>query len=413
MQRALVWMFRHMPIGMVYSIMHFWLIWYVIVRPTERNGAYDFHRRRGRNRWQAAFDVYRSFYHFGKVILDRFAVYSGHRFDITVENKEFYYDKVQSKSGFVMLFSHFGNSEMAAYTMNTPDKKMNILAFGGESPVVMANRAKVLSENNIGMIIMNPGEMEHIFAIHEAISRGEVLAVAGDRNMGEKAIVCDFMNGKAPFPAGVFQLCVAIKCPILLTFVVKEKGNNYRIYTEELHVNTALSRNENAKDLAQQFATRLEQMALKYPYEWFNFYKFWRDEEPVTNWIPQRPPFVFIDAIEDVNEAHAVTRLLIKNDCPLVENGVMPLSGLMENAAQTCAVRAGWVQKHQGAEVKKGYIGAVKGMAVNRFPRVGEMLRTEANLIQEVMNISLIECTIRVKDEVIATTTLKLATIDE
>lgn len=277
MQRALVWMFRHMPIGLVYSFMHFWLLWYVIVRPVERNGAYAFHRRRGRNKWQAAFDVYRSFYHFGKVILDRFAVYSGHQFDVTVENKELYYDKVKGQTGFVMLFSHFGNSEMAAYTMNTPNKKMNVLAFGGESPVVMANRAKVLSENNIGMIVMNSGEMDHIFAINEAISRGEVLAVAGDRNMGQKTIECDFMKGKAPLPAGVFQLCVAIKCPILLTFVVKEKGNNYHIYTEELQVKPSLSRADKAKDLAQQFATRLEQMALKYPYEWFNFYQFWSE----------------------------------------------------------------------------------------------------------------------------------------
>lgn len=136
-------------------------------------------------------------------------------------------------------------------------------------------------------------------------------------------------------------------------------------------------------------------------------------KEDVINWIPQREPFVFIDAIEDVNETHAVTRLSISADCPLVQNGVLPLAGLMENAAQTCAARAGWVQKRQGDAVKKGYIGAVKEMAVSRFPQVGETLRTEANLIQEVMNISLIECTIRIEDEVIATTTLKLATIEE
>ena len=176
-----------------------------------------------------------------------------------------------------MLFSHFGNSEMAAYVMNTQQKKMHVLAFGGESPVVMENRAKVLKENNIGMIIMNSDDMSHIFAINEAISRGEVLAIAGDRNMGDKTIDCRFMNGTAPLPAGVFQLCVAIKCPILLTFVIKEQGNNYHIYTEELEVNQTLSRSNKAKDLAQQFATRLEQMALKYPYEWFNFYQFWND----------------------------------------------------------------------------------------------------------------------------------------
>lgn len=136
-------------------------------------------------------------------------------------------------------------------------------------------------------------------------------------------------------------------------------------------------------------------------------------KEDVINWIPQREPFVFIDTIDDVNESHAITRFHITDSCPLVADGILPLGGLMENAAQTCAVRAGWVQKHQGAEVKKGYIGAVKDMTVNRFPRVGETLHTKANLIQEVMNISLIECTTRIGDEVIAITTLKLATIDE
>ncbi len=136
-------------------------------------------------------------------------------------------------------------------------------------------------------------------------------------------------------------------------------------------------------------------------------------KEDVINWIPQREPFVFIDAVEDVNETHAVTRLSISADCPLVQKGVLPLAGLMEHAAQTCAVRGGWVQKQQGDAVKKGYIGAVKEMAVSRFPQVGETLRTEANLIQEVMNVSLVECTTRVGDEVIATTTLKLATIEE
>ena len=279
MQRALVGLIRCFGVQAVYQIMHLWLIWYIIVRPSVTRGAYIFHRRRGRNRLQAAFDVYRSFYHFGKVILDRFAVYSGHHFDIVVDNKERYYDKMNSPEGFVLLFSHLGNSEMAAYSMATPDKRMNILAFGGETPVVMAERAKVLAKNNIGMIVVNPGEMNHVFEIHEALGRGEVLAVAGDRRMGDKTVDCTFMNAKAPLPAGVFQLCATMRCPIVLTFVLKEPKNKYHIFTEELHINNAIPRAQQAADLAQQFATRLEQMALAHPYEWFNFFDFWNGPE--------------------------------------------------------------------------------------------------------------------------------------
>lgn len=134
---------------------------------------------------------------------------------------------------------------------------------------------------------------------------------------------------------------------------------------------------------------------------------------PIYQWIPQRAPFLLINAVEEVDDSHTVTTFPVRSDCPLVDNGILPLSGLMENAAQTCAVRAGWTQKQHGETIKKGYIGAVKKMEVTRFPKVGETLCTEATLLEEVANISLIECTTRINQEVIATTTLKLATVDE
>lgn len=127
----------------------------------------------------------------------------------------------------------------------------------------------------------------------------------------------------------------------------------------------------------------------------------------IDTYIPQRPPFVFIDTVLTVDVEQAVTGFTIPADCPLVTDSVLPLSGLMENAAQTCAVRAG-----QGAGNKIGYIGAVKQMEVTRFPHVGETLTTRATLIQEVLNISLVECETRIHNELIATATLKLAIIE-
>lgn len=123
----------------------------------------------------------------------------------------------------------------------------------------------------------------------------------------------------------------------------------------------------------------------------------------IAHYIPQRPPFVFIDTIAAVTDTTACTRFTIPADCPLVTDGLLPLSGLMENAAQTCAVRAGNTI---------GYIGAVKQMEVTRFPHVGETLRTEAHVVQEVMNICLMEVVTHIGEEQIATTILKIATIE-
>ena len=130
-------------------------------------------------------------------------------------------------------------------------------------------------------------------------------------------------------------------------------------------------------------------------------------ERNIETYIPHRPPFVLIDTIEEVSVELARTRFTIGADCPLATEGILPLAGLVENAAQTCAVRAGFM-----AENKIGYIGAIKQMQAYRLPQVGETLTTEARLIQEVLNISLIECATHVNDELIATTTLKLAVMD-
>jgi 3-hydroxymyristoyl/3-hydroxydecanoyl-(acyl carrier protein) dehydratase len=127
------------------------------------------------------------------------------------------------------------------------------------------------------------------------------------------------------------------------------------------------------------------------------------EQRDIFSFIPQRPPFVFIDAIDERSEKDACTRYTIPETCPLLSDGILTLSGLMENAAQTCSVIAG---------NKIAYLGAVKQMEVMRFPHAGETLCTEALVKQQMLNISLIECTTRVQHEIIATTTLKIAIMD-
>lgn len=128
-----------------------------------------------------------------------------------------------------------------------------------------------------------------------------------------------------------------------------------------------------------------------------------KGERNIADFIPQRPPFVFIDTVDEVNEQLARTRFTIPAACPLVEDDILPLAGLMENSAQTCATRAG---------NKIGYIGAIKQMEVTSFPHVGQTLTTEAKVVQEVLNISLMEVKTYLEGQLIATTVLKIATIE-
>ena len=127
--------------------------------------------------------------------------------------------------------------------------------------------------------------------------------------------------------------------------------------------------------------------------------------------IPQRPPFVFVDDVVTVNGLSAILSYRVSPSCPLLSNGYLSIAGVLEHVAQSCAARIGYLQSQTNQPIRIGYIGGVKSIEVLRNPKVGELLTSEVNLIEEVFDISLLSCTTRVEDEVIAQTTIKLALV--
>lgn len=128
--------------------------------------------------------------------------------------------------------------------------------------------------------------------------------------------------------------------------------------------------------------------------------------------IPQRPPFVMVDALEDFSHERTVTSFTVRPDCIFVENGHMNATGLVENVAQTCAVRMGCVNRINKESIKLGFIGAVRDMCFIKLPKVGEILTTSVVVREEIFNMTLVDSEVRVGDEVIATAGMKIALSD-
>jgi hypothetical protein len=63
----------------------------------------------------------------------------------------------------------------------------------------------------------------------------------------------------------------------------------------------------------------------------------------VNELLPQQPPFVMVDGLLHFDKVKTITRLLVKSDNIFVENGEFSASGVIENIAQTCAVRMGYI----------------------------------------------------------------------
>ena len=128
----------------------------------------------------------------------------------------------------------------------------------------------------------------------------------------------------------------------------------------------------------------------------------------ILPYIPQRPPMVMIDRLFYADDTQSKTGLLIESENLFVENGVFTEPGLIENMAQTAAVRAGYFFLNRQKAVPVGFIGAIKHLKIDRLPPVGAVIYTEAILVQQVMDINVVEGKVWLGEELLASCELKI-----
>lgn len=128
--------------------------------------------------------------------------------------------------------------------------------------------------------------------------------------------------------------------------------------------------------------------------------------------IPQRPPFVMIDKLLSCDMIVTVTELEVREDNIFVVEGHLTAEGMMENIAQTCAARMGYINLCRSEKVKIGVIGAVNSFDIFQTPKIGERIVTTIEVIEELFQITLVKAFVRCGDETIAQANMKIALMD-
>ena len=126
--------------------------------------------------------------------------------------------------------------------------------------------------------------------------------------------------------------------------------------------------------------------------------------------LPQQEPFVMIEKLVQFDEQITVTETTIKQNNIFVDNGRMSASGLVENIAQTCAARIGYVNKYILKKgIQLGFIGAIRNMEINALPAVGDVIVTRVEVMEEVFGMTLANATVTCNGKTLATTEMKIA----
>ncbi len=134
---------------------------------------------------------------------------------------------------------------------------------------------------------------------------------------------------------------------------------------------------------------------------------------PLKELIPQRPPFVMIDKMMSFNMTVTETQLEVRADNVFCKEGRLTAEGLMENIAQTCAARMGYINLINNEVVKIGVIGSVNNYEVFRLPKVGEVIITTIEMMEEMFQVTMVKATVKCGEETLAQANMKIAIIDQ
>ena len=100
------------------------------------------------------------------------------------------------------------------------------------------------------------------------------------------------------------------------------------------------------------------------------------DIEQVTQFIPHRDPFIMVDNLLEYSPEKVVSSFEIRPDNILVTDGYFQETGIIENIAQTVALRSGYEAIQNNLAPKVGFIAAIKDFHLHNLVPVGQELIT-------------------------------------
>ncbi len=278
MHRTLVGILRRVDVRVMYVFVTVCVVPFcVLFDPNSRIIYRYFRLRRGLSRTQSWRKVFSNYRLFSQVVLDRFAMYAGKRFDVRVEGYEHFRGLELGTHGFVQLSSHIGNYEIAGYTLVSEHKRVNALVFAGEKETVMAGRERIFEATRNRVIPIMP-DMSHVYAINSALENGEIVSIPGDRLLGsEKAVTVDFLGAPARFPAGPAAVAAMHGVEVITVNVMKTAARQYTIFVRPVEYDRTAARKIQIRQIVEGYVANLTADLSAYPEQWYNYFEFWED----------------------------------------------------------------------------------------------------------------------------------------
>lgn len=234
----------------------------------------------------SSWQVMRHIHCFAATIMDRiFLLAHGEKhFEIETVGLEMLDERLARGRGVLLFGSHQGSFEaLRAIGARRPQMPLRVLLDKQKTPAMTELLEALAPEVGACVIDASQDGTSITLAIAEACQQGALVALLADRGRSHEALRhAPFLGQPAPFPVGPWLLAHTLKVPVVLCFGLYLGGRRYRLVFEPLADQVDIPRHARGPALdalIARYAQRVEHYVHVAPYNWFNFYDFWQQDQ--------------------------------------------------------------------------------------------------------------------------------------
>jgi predicted LPLAT superfamily acyltransferase len=239
-----------------------------------------------RRRWYYLYCTWRQFHSYAATFAERIEFDRKKGITISPQGREGLMEAARRGSGGIILMSHLGSFEIAAYGFREIGLRLLLIMGEKEAKQVARDQREAMKARGIHIQVATVGE-DFLFSGVEAIKfvrEGGFVSVAGDLVWTEQRsrLSVSLFDQEVGLPTGPHLLALVSKAPLFLMFTFRVgKGKHQIVLSPPREVRTS-NRSERSMVLqasAQAYANALEEMVRQHPFQWYIFEPFFRSAQ--------------------------------------------------------------------------------------------------------------------------------------
>ncbi len=234
------------------------------------------------------FDLYRHILTFSTTIHDRIYLLNNRydMFDIRIFDTEQLHAKHATGKGCFLFGAHLGSFEMLR-SMARDNPSLRVCVAMNPENARQLNDTLAAINPGVMLDVIALGQIDAMLAIHQRLQDGAMVGILADRASGpDKYLELPFLGSPAHFPTGPFRTAIMLRQPVYFMAGLYRGDNRYDIHFEllaDFSGPPAASRQEEVRELLTKYVAALERQCRAAPFNWFNFYDFWKSADSETS----------------------------------------------------------------------------------------------------------------------------------